>query len=99
MEHSVLEQAMQALNMSDQEILRLLTLRAQLVAQLSQAWIREGEPMRMQERMTDIVSRLLRRNAGPLDDESLTRLFKAVIQATEPPFTSLSTHTHGGKKS
>lgn len=98
MEHSVLEEALQALDESDHEILRLLTLRSRLAWQLARASMRQGRCAEVEDRLSGVFSRLTGRNAGPLDDESLRQLFRAVIQATEPPCTSLSVNHPGGKK-
>ena len=98
MEHSVLGEALQALDASDHEILRLLTLRSRLAWQLARAYMQRGRSADNEDRLSDVVSRLTGRNAGPLDDESLRQLFRAVIQATEPPCTSISANQPGGKK-
>lgn len=99
MEQSTFEQAMRALDESDQEILHLLRLRRQIAARLAHAWKMQGRRFALEERVSDVLSRLRLRNAGPLDDASLTQLFQAVIQATEPLFTCLSADIHEGKKS
>jgi chorismate mutase len=98
MEEAVLERAIQALDESDRQILRLLSLRQHLAMQLAQLWIKHGPSVGVEERVSDVVSRLRLRNPGPLDDESLRRLFMRVIQATEPLLTSLCTENGGGKK-
>ena len=99
MEHAVLEQAMQALRESDQQILRLLCQRYHLVAQLARTLLAQGKRLDVEMRVSEVVSRLRAHNPGPLDDESLARVFESVIRATEPLLTSLLTANGGGKKS
>lgn len=99
MEHSVLEQAMQALHESDRQIFHLLSQRHHLAAQLARALIEQGRTLDMEMRVSEVVSRLRLRNPGPLDDECLARVFEVVIRATEPLLTSLFTGNDGGKKS
>ena len=84
MEHSVLEQAMQALNASDEQIVQLLLLRRQLASQLAQACTALGRPLTFEERVSAVVSRLARGNSGPLDDQRLASIFAMVIRLTEP---------------
>ncbi len=99
MEHSVLEQALQALCESDRQILRLLTLRQQFASQLARAWVMQGKRVAPEERVSEVVSRLKSSNPGPLDDACLARVFETVIQLTEPLLANLSTSNGGGKKS
>lgn len=99
MEQSTFEQAMRALDESEREILYLLRLRREIATRLAHASMMQGMRLGLEERVVDVVSRLRRRNAGPLDDASLTQLFQAVIQATEPIFTCFSADIHEGKKS
>jgi chorismate mutase len=98
MEHSVLEQALRAIQASDQRILQLLTLRRQLASQLARvAAGQEGVP-NLEERVVAIVSRLARGNSGPLDDQDLTALFETVIQLTEPLTEARATRNGAAKK-
>ena len=99
MEHAVLEQAMQALRESDQQILRLLCQRYHLAAQLARALRAQGRRRDVEMRVSEVVSRLRVHNPGPLDDASLARVFEMVILATEPLPTRLLTAHGGGKKS
>jgi chorismate mutase len=98
MEHSVLKQAMQALYESDQQIVRLLTRRYQLAAQLAQIVPAQGQHVSPEERLSAVVSRLARRNPGPLDDQHLAAIFAMVIELTEPLSIGLSTRNGAPKK-
>jgi chorismate mutase len=98
MEDSVLEQAMQALYESDRQIVRLLILRHQLAAQLAQLSLGQGQPVSPEERVSAVVSRLIRRNPGPLDDQRLAAIFAMVIELTEPLSIGFSTKNGAPKK-
>ncbi len=98
MEDSVLAQAMQALYESDRQIVRLLILRHQLAAQLAQLSLGQGQPVSPEERVSAVVSRLIRRNPGPLDDQRLAAIFAMVIELTEPLSIGFSTKNGAPKK-
>jgi chorismate mutase len=98
MEDSVLEQAMQALYESDRQIVRLLILRYRLAAQLAQISLGQGQPVSPEERVSAVVSRLIRRNPGPLDDQRLAAIFAMVIELTEPLSIGFSTKNGAPKK-
>lgn len=98
MEHSVLEQAMQALYASDEQIVQLLTLRHQLASQLAQASTAHGKPLTFEERISAVVSRLARCNPGPLDNGRLASIFEMVIRVTEPLSIGLSGGNGAAKK-
>jgi hypothetical protein len=98
MERSVLEQALQALEASDQQIAQLLVLRSQLAAQLVQAAPADKTGETVDERVSAVVGRLIRQNAGPLDQARLTSLFAWVVQLTEPLSTGLSADNGAPKK-
>jgi len=98
MEHSVLEQAMQALYESDQQIVRLLTRRYRLAAQLAQIALAQGQHVSPQERVSAVLSRLIHRNPGPIDDQRLAAIFAMVIELTEPLSIGFSTSNGAPKR-
>jgi chorismate mutase len=98
MERSVLEQAVHALEASDQQIVQLLVLRSQLTAQLAQASQAHKTPATLEERVSAVVERLIRQNPGPLDQARLTSLFAWVVQLTEPLSIGLSARSGAPKK-
>ena len=98
MEHSVLEQALQALYTSDERIVQLLNLRHQLASQLAQALLAQGISSSLEERVAAVVSRLARGNSGPLDNRCLAAIFETVIRVTEPLPVDLSTRNGAAKK-
>jgi len=97
-DHSVLEQALQALQASDERVVELLTLRHQLASQLAQASLGQGAPASLEERVAAVVSRLVRGNPGPLDIQRIIALFEIVIQLTEPLSMGLPARNGAAKK-
>ena len=98
MKHSVLEQALQAIEASDKRIVQLLTLRRQLAAQLAQATPARKHAHSLDERVAAVVSRLAPGNPGPLDHQRLASIFETVIQLTEPLCSRLCGQEWRGKK-
>jgi chorismate mutase len=83
MEHSVLEQALRAIEASDRRIMQLLTLRRQLASRLARVAPGQAGAANLEDRVAAVVSRLSRGNSGPLDDQDLRALFGTVIRLTE----------------
>jgi chorismate mutase len=98
MEHSVLEQALQALEASDRRIVQLLTLRRQLALLLAQALGAQDTFASREARVAAVISRLARGNPGPLDTQRLTSIFETVIRLTEPLSAGLSSTNGTAKK-
>ena len=98
MKHSVLEQALQAIEASDKRIVQLLTLRRQLATQLAQATPGQATAPSLDERVVAVVSRLGPSNPGPLNDQRLACLFETVIRLTEPLCSTLPTKSGAAKK-
>jgi chorismate mutase len=100
MGHSVLEQAIQDLQASDERIVQLLQLRSQLASWLTQAATASGhaEPVDLEARVSMVVSRLIRRNPGPLDNQHLASIFEMVIRVTEPLAIGLAPRNGAAKK-
>lgn len=98
MDHSVLEQALQALEAADMRVVELLTLRHQLASQLAQASLGQVASANLEERVAAVVSRLVRGNPGPLDTRRIVALFEIVIQLTEPHSMGLAARNGAAKK-
>jgi chorismate mutase/prephenate dehydratase len=98
MEHSVLEQVIQALHASDERIVQLLTLRYHLASQLAQAAVARGNALSLEERVAATVSRLAPDNPGPLDNQRLASIFEMVIRVTEPLSIGLAGQNGAAKK-
>jgi chorismate mutase len=98
MKHSVLEQALQAMEASDKRIVHLLTVRRQLASQLAQATAGQEVAQSLNERVAAVVSRLAPGNPGPLNHQRLASLFETVIRLTEPLCSTLVTRNGASKK-
>jgi chorismate mutase len=98
MKHSVLEQALQAIEASDKRIVQLLTLRRQLATQLAQATPGQEATPSLDERVAAVVSRLAPDNPGPLNHQRLASLFETVIRLTEPLCSTLAARNGAAKK-
>jgi len=96
-DHSVLEQALQALEAADKRVVELLTLRHQLASELAQASLGQVASASLEERVTAVVSRLVRGNPGPLDTRRIVALFEIVLQITESLSIGLAAR-HGAAK-
>ena len=64
----------------DAEILRLLNLRAELAVRVGESKRSAGLSVWDRAREREVVGRARRNNRGPLDDEAVARLFRAVIR-------------------
>lgn len=63
----------------DEQILDLLNRRARIVLELAEEKRRRGLPVLDPEREAQVVARLQGRNRGPLSDEALRRIYRAVM--------------------
>ena len=98
MKHSVLEQALQAVEASDKRIVQLLTRRRQLASQFAQATSGQEAAHSLDERVAAVVSRLAPGNPGPLNHQRLASLFETVIWLTEPLCSTLAARNGAAKK-
>jgi len=97
-DHSVLEQVLQALHASDKRVVELLVVRHRLALQLAQISRDEGTPASLEERVAAVVSRLGDRHPGPLDTRRISAIFELVIQLTEPLSMGLPARNGAAKK-
>ena len=64
----------------DAELLRLLNARAEIAVRVGETKRVEGLSVLNRGREREVVARARRANRGPLDDEAVERLFRAVIR-------------------
>ncbi len=64
----------------DCELLRLVSRRAQVAAEIAACKKRAGLPSYSPDREREVLSRACRANAGPLDNPAVKRLFRAIIR-------------------
>jgi chorismate mutase-like protein len=63
----------------DRELLRLLNARFRIAIKVGDLKRTEGLPLNDQERERQVLSHLRKLNKGPLDDETVARLFRQII--------------------
>ena len=64
----------------DGELLRLLNARLRIAIKVGALKRTAGLPLNDREREREILSQLRELNDGPLDDETVVRLFRQIIQ-------------------
>ncbi len=64
----------------DAELLRLLNARAEIAVRVGESKRVEGLSVLNRGREREVIERARRANRGPLDDEAVERLFRAVIR-------------------
>lgn len=64
----------------DAELLRLLNARAEIAVRVGESKREAGLSVLNRGREREVVGRARRNNRGPLDDEAVGRLFRAVIR-------------------
>lgn len=66
----------------DTELLRLLNQRAAIACEIASIKVSAGLPAYDGNRERQVLSRVLERNTGPLDDQSVTDIFAGIIRET-----------------
>ena len=64
----------------DEELLRLLNMRARLAVKVGSLKRASGMPVRDRDREQFVLDRLQQANRGPLDQEAVLRLFRRIIK-------------------
>ena len=64
----------------DEELLRLLNMRARLAIKVGALKRASGIPVRDREREQFVLTRLQEANTGPLDQDAVLRLFRHIIR-------------------
>jgi len=80
----------------DDELLRLLNLRAELALKVGEIKRRDNVSLCNNEREREVLSRLRHQNPGPLDEKNVTNIFQRIIdeclhvqlRAFQPPATN-----------
>ncbi|MDX6692566.1 MAG: chorismate mutase [Blastocatellia bacterium] len=66
----------------DEELLRLLNMRARLAVKVGQSKRDAGLSLSDRARESEVIERARRANTGPLDDNAVVTLFKHIIRAS-----------------
>jgi chorismate mutase-like protein len=68
------------INAIDAKLLRLLNMRARIAIKVGVLKRTAGLPLNDAEREQEVLKRVRQANTGPLDDETVTRLFRRIIR-------------------
>ncbi len=63
----------------DDQLLKLLNKRVQIVLQIGQEKRARQLPIYAPERETQIIERVIASNSGPLDDQAVRRIFESIL--------------------
>ncbi len=66
----------------DTELLRLLNRRAAIAGEIAVIKVAKGLPAYDAKREEQVLERVLEKNAGPFDDESVRAIFRSIIHET-----------------
>jgi chorismate mutase / prephenate dehydratase len=66
----------------DAELLRLLNQRAAIACEIASIKVASGLPAYDGNRESQVLARVAEKNAGPLDQQSVTAIFRGIIQET-----------------
>ncbi len=64
----------------DSKLLRLLNMRARIAIKVGVLKRTAGLPLNDAEREQEVLQRVRQANSGPLDDETVMRLFRSIIR-------------------
>ena len=66
----------------DCELLRLLNQRAAIACEIASIKVASGLPAYDGNRERQVLARVIEKNTGPLDDQSVTDIFSGIIRET-----------------
>ena len=72
----------QQIDQIDTELVRLLNQRAAIACEIALVKIASGLPAYDGKREDQVLARVAEKNAGPLDQQSVTAIFHSIIQET-----------------
>lgn len=77
-----LEHWRQQIDTLDTELVRLLNQRAAIACEIAMVKIASALPAYDGKREDQVLARVAEKNAGPLDEQSVTAIFRSIIQET-----------------
>jgi chorismate mutase len=66
----------------DSELVRLLNQRAAIACEIAVIKVAAGLPAYDGKRESEVLSRVAQKNLGPLDEQSITAIFRGIIEET-----------------
>lgn len=80
--HKSLEDWRQQIDALDAELLRLLNQRAAIACEIAAIKVASGLPAYDGSRERQVLARVVEKNTGPLDQQSVTDIFSGIIRET-----------------
>ena len=80
--HKTLDDWRRQIDALDTELLRLLNQRAAIACEIASIKVASGLPAYDGNRERQVLARVVEKNTGPLDQQSVTDIFAAIIRET-----------------
>ena len=80
--HKALDDWRSQIDALDTELLRLLNQRAAIACEIASIKVSSGLPAYDGNRERQILARVVEKNTGPLDEQSVTEIFSGIIRET-----------------
>ncbi len=80
--HKTLDDWRRQIDALDAELLRLLNQRAAIACEIASIKVASGLPAYDGNRERQVLARVLEKNTGPLDEQSVTDIFSGIIRET-----------------
>lgn len=77
-----LDECRRQIDALDAELLRLLNQRAAIACEIASIKVASGLPAYDGNRERQVLARVIEKNTGPLDDQSVTDIFAGIIRET-----------------
>ena len=72
----------QEIDALDTELVRMLNQRAAIACEIAMVKVASGLPAYDGKRESQVLARVAEKNAGPLDEQSITAIFRSIIEET-----------------
>ena len=80
--HKALDDWRSQIDALDTELLRLLNQRAAIACEIAKIKVASGLPAYDGNRERQVLARVVEKNTGPLDEQSVTEIFSGIIRET-----------------
>ncbi len=80
--HKTLDDWRRQIDALDAELLRMLNQRAAIACEIASIKVNSGLPAYDGNRERQVLARVVEKNTGPLDDQSVTDIFAGIIRET-----------------
>lgn len=77
-----LEDWRQQIDVLDSELVRLLNQRAAIACEIATVKVASGLSAYDSKRESQVLARVAEKNTGPLDEQSITAIFRSIIEET-----------------